>query len=99
MKVRINGELKELSQALSLAELLNQLSIPQKGIAIELNRAVLPKEAWFAKQVEDGDTIEIVQFVGGGAFWFLGKTLYLDRKRYDKTIGDCWITGKSKDDQ
>ena len=46
MKVRINGELKEVQGALRLDELLNFLNLKSNGIAVELNKEVVSKEKW-----------------------------------------------------
>ena len=66
MKIRINGEIQQIEGARSVAELLEKLNVSQKGIAIELNQAVICKEAWLFSYLKEGDALEIVQFVGGG---------------------------------
>ncbi len=66
MKIRINGELKEVEKPINLSELLEKLNVQKKGIAVELNQAVVPKDSWPSIHVDEGDTVEIVQFVGGG---------------------------------
>ena len=67
MRVYVNGEVKELSGPLSLAELITQLDLPAARIAVELNRAVVSRGDWSATTVQDDDRIEIVHFVGGGS--------------------------------
>ena len=67
MRVYVNGEVKELSGPLSLAELITQLDLPAARIAVELNRAVVRRGDWSATTVHDDDRIEIVHFVGGGS--------------------------------
>ena len=66
MKVHVNGEVRELSGALSLAELVTQLDLPAARIAIELNREVVRRSDWDSTMLKDDDRIEIVHFVGGG---------------------------------
>ena len=66
MKVFVNGEARELSGALSLAELITQLDLAAPRIAVELNREVVRRNDWGSTMLEDGDRIEIVHFVGGG---------------------------------
>ena len=66
MKVSINGETKELFQEVNLIELLENFSLPQERIAVELNRKVVRKKDWETIRVKDADKIEIVHFVGGG---------------------------------
>lgn len=66
MKVFINGETKEFEKEASLSDLLEILALPDKRIAIELNREVVRRKDWETIQVKDADKIEIVHFVGGG---------------------------------
>ncbi len=66
MRVFINGETKEIEQTLKLNELLDHFSLPNKRIAIELNKEVVRKKDWNAIEIKDSDKIEIVHFVGGG---------------------------------
>jgi len=65
--VYVNGESRELSGPLSLAELITQLDLPAARIAVELNRAVVRRNDWSTTMLQDDDRIEIVHFVGGGS--------------------------------
>ena len=62
----INGEAQELSNALTVAELIAQLSLNSRRIAVEVNREILAREAYTERVLADGDEVEIVHFVGGG---------------------------------
>lgn len=67
MRIQINGEPREIPQSsLSLNELLDTLSLPPQRIAVELNKAMVPRSQWEKTTLKDGDQIEIVHFVGGG---------------------------------
>ena len=66
MKVYVNGEPRELSDTLSLADLITQLNLPAARIAVELNREVVRRNDWSSTMLKDDDRIEIVHFVGGG---------------------------------
>ncbi len=66
MKVFVNGELREVDQITSLAELITQLDFPMARIAVELNRDVVRRSDWDSTMLKDEDRIEIVHFVGGG---------------------------------
>lgn len=66
MNVQVNGEKKEIKEGLSVAGLLAELEIRPGGVVVELNRDVLARDAHGATVLKDGDTIEIVHFVGGG---------------------------------
>ncbi len=65
MRLTVNGENMEYEGASSLDALLERLNIKKDGSAVELNGKILGKEEWVA-QLNDGDKIEIITFVGGG---------------------------------
>jgi sulfur carrier protein len=66
VRVTINGEPHSLSEGLTLADLLRQLALNQRRMAVEVNRQIVARELYTAHTLADGDQIEIVQFVGGG---------------------------------
>lgn len=67
MRVQINGEPRELSEGLTLRELIVELQLPAERLAIEHNRAVVRRARWAETLIVEGDQLEIVHFVGGGA--------------------------------
>ena len=70
MQVYVNGAARELSEPISLAELITQLDLPAARIAVELNLAVVRRNDWSTTMLQDEDRIEIVHFVGGGGSEF-----------------------------
>ncbi|HEV8341277.1 MAG TPA: sulfur carrier protein ThiS [Candidatus Binatia bacterium] len=66
MIVQINGEKREIQAALSVAQLLEQLGIRPGRVVVELNRDIVSRDAFQDKFLKEGDTVEIVHFVGGG---------------------------------
>ena len=66
MHVTINGETREVPRAMSVAELLAFLELNDGPVAVELNRAIVPRAQHAAQPVADGDVLEIVHMVGGG---------------------------------
>jgi sulfur carrier protein len=66
VKIRINGEEKEISGGLTIARLLEELNIRPGRVVVELNRDILSREAHDSTLLKEGDTLEIVHFVGGG---------------------------------
>ena len=66
MKIRINGEEKEIGDGVSLAELLEELRLRPGRIVVELNRDIVSREAHASTLLKAGDVLEIVHFVGGG---------------------------------
>jgi sulfur carrier protein len=61
----VNGEQKEVGP-LTVLGLLELLEIDPRRVAVELNLEILPKPEYSTTALQDGDRIEIVQFVGGG---------------------------------
>jgi thiamine biosynthesis protein ThiS len=66
MRIQINGEVKEVPEGVSLQVLLDELSLPQQRIAVELDHQVVRRIDWSSTQVKEGARVEIVHFVGGG---------------------------------
>lgn len=66
ISVLINGEPRRVPAGLSLDQLVTFLALDPKKVAIEWNREVINRTRWPAVPVGDGDSLEIVQFVGGG---------------------------------
>jgi len=67
ISLHLNGEKKEFRQAMTLAELLAELSLPREKVVVELNLEIVPKDRLDGTKLKDGDEVEIVHFVGGGA--------------------------------
>jgi len=65
MEIQINGEPRTI-EPMSLLELLGTLDINPARVAVERNRDIVPKREYETTLLADGDTLEIVQFVGGG---------------------------------
>ena len=66
MQIRLNGDSYEVAAPLTVAELLAQLAIDARRVAVEHNLVVLKRDAFDRTAITDGDEIEIVNFVGGG---------------------------------
>ena len=67
LKIRLNGELRELPAALNIAQLLEHFELPKESVAVERNRSIVPKVDWEKIAVASGDELEVVHFVGGGS--------------------------------
>lgn len=65
MEIIVNGDPRCL-EAASIRQLLETLDIDPRRVAVELNSAIVPKGDYEQTPLNDGDKIEIVQFVGGG---------------------------------
>ena len=65
--IRLNGDRYEIAGPATVGELLAKLDIDPRRVAVEHNLIVLKRAAFGDTPVRDGDQIEIVNFVGGGA--------------------------------
>ncbi len=63
--VKVNGEPKDIA-GLTIAEYLAATNYDVKRVATELNGDIVPKAAYADTVLKDGDSMEIVSFVGGG---------------------------------
>ena len=66
MRLTVNGETREAPDSATVADLLASLGIDSRRVAVERNREIAPRSRWAEIALEDGDQLEIVQFVGGG---------------------------------
>ncbi|MEN1679056.1 MAG: sulfur carrier protein ThiS [Planctomycetota bacterium] len=66
MIVSVNGEPKELTPGSTVADLLAELDIRVKHVAVERNKEVVPRAEHAATQLAEGDNLEVVTLVGGG---------------------------------
>lgn len=66
MRITVNGEPREVAGDLDVRGLLEQLGFGQGLVAVELNREVVPRARHVGTRLAEGDSVEIVHFVGGG---------------------------------
>ena len=64
--VQINGESRTCSEQTILPDLLAQLELNPRLIAVEYNGEILHRQYWSKTQIQSGDRLEIVTIVGGG---------------------------------
>jgi len=64
--ISVNGEKREITEGLTVAQLLEELEIRPGRVVIELNRDIVSREAYGSAILKEGDMLEIVHFVGGG---------------------------------
>lgn len=67
MLITINGKTRNFDfTQLNVAELVSQLELTGKRLAIECNGEIIPRSQFAERALQDGDTLEIVGAVGGG---------------------------------
>jgi len=65
-KIQLNGDPYEINNGTNLNELLNRLKIQKNKVAIEVNGEIVEKNKYLNLILNNGDKVEIVQFIGGG---------------------------------
>lgn len=65
MNVKINGESSE-TDCSSLAQLVASLVDKPNGLIVEINGEVIKHDQWEKQAINEGDSIELIKFVGGG---------------------------------
>lgn len=66
MRIVVNGQARDVSEGLSLAELIRALGLERAAVAAEVNKALVPKRAHASATLREGDQVELVSLVGGG---------------------------------
>ena len=66
IEIVVNGAPRQVPGGLFLDKLLAHLNVDPSRVAVERNRAIARKADWAATEVQAGDQLEIVWFVGGG---------------------------------
>lgn len=66
MRIEVNGESYDIEPELSIAALLQRLELDDGPVAVERNHEIVPRAEHGTTSLQEGDRLEIVQFVGGG---------------------------------
>jgi len=66
MNIIINGETKEVEESITVSKLLQLLSLEDKVMAAAVNMDIVKQDKWNEHQLQDGDKVELLDFVGGG---------------------------------
>ena len=66
IEIRVNGKVKSILDKYKMSDLVKNLKIPMKKVAIELNQEIIDKKKINKISLKKNDKIEIVHFIGGG---------------------------------
>jgi len=66
VELQLNGETRTFPEGISLVDLIAELDLSGRRIAVECNREIIPRDRHAAHILAAGDVVEVVQFVGGG---------------------------------
>ena len=66
IKIKVNGKSRSINKDISVLNLIKNLKIPLKKVAIELNQEIVDKKKLNKINLKNNDKVEIVHFIGGG---------------------------------
>lgn len=66
MEIIVNGEPRQIHDDACLSDLLGELDLTGKKVAVEVNLDIVPRSTYADHHLSDGDRIEIVRAIGGG---------------------------------
>ena len=66
IQIFINGKKKNISSNYNLINIIEEYSLKNKLIAVEINQEVIPKSNYKTKKINKNDRIEILELIGGG---------------------------------
>lgn len=67
MTIFINGECQQVDDGITIGQLLENLNLSQKRLAVEINLDIVPRSGFANHKLNEQDKIEIVQAIGGGS--------------------------------
>ena len=67
MHLTINGEQKKFDPPMTVEQLLGEIGLAPRKVAVERNLEIVPKSNYAGISLDDGDRLEIIHFIGGGA--------------------------------
>ncbi len=67
MRLTINGEDRNFDTPLTVGQLLGRIGLDGRKVAVERNREIVPKSTYDGVDLNEGDNLEIVHFIGGGS--------------------------------
>ncbi len=67
MHIQVNGESRQVREEINVTGLLQDLQLNVERVAVEINLEILDRGDFDARILEEGDRIEIMSFIGGGA--------------------------------
>lgn len=66
MEITINGDSRTIAEKTCVNDLLQDLGLVGKRLALEINQEIVPRSTFTERYLESGDRIEIVHAIGGG---------------------------------
>jgi thiamine biosynthesis protein ThiS len=67
MKVELNGKTVDLDGIRTVGDLIRSRDLKPRMVAVELNGEIVPRDKYDSQELNEGDRLEVVHFVGGGS--------------------------------
>lgn len=66
MQITVNGEIQDIEEGATTADLIDQLGLTEQRVAVEVNLEIVPRSEYLVHRLQAGDRVEIVRAIGGG---------------------------------
>lgn len=69
MNITVNGKIKEINKCKkveNVEQLVSSLFEKNEGIIVELNEEIIKRDHWKEQPLQEGDSLQLIQFIGGG---------------------------------
>lgn len=66
IEIRLNGESRQVEDGITLDELISSLQLPNRALAVAVNRKVVTRQKWPEYVLQPADQVELVRAIGGG---------------------------------
>jgi thiamine biosynthesis protein ThiS len=66
MQISVNGETRSITSGTTIAQLLDELQMQARHVAVEVNLELVPRASHASRELKGGDKLEVVTLVGGG---------------------------------
>jgi len=66
MEIRLNGKAREVSEGVTVSQLLDELKLQALRVAVQVNTDIVKRERYGEVALQAGDTVEILTFMSGG---------------------------------
>lgn len=66
IEIELNGSAHQVAASQSVEELIAELSLAGKAVAVAINREIVPRSVWAQRQLQAADRVDVVRAIGGG---------------------------------
>ena len=66
IEIKLNGETRQVDDGCPLQDLISSLQLPNRALAVAVNRKVISRQTWQECILQPADQVELVRAIGGG---------------------------------